>query len=419
MNNNLINSVQSSDDSAMLTVPVKNTQKVKTVIDSKRMSSFRFIVTNARSLRPKIKSLCHAFNELDLHIAVVSESWLRPGPDLGAQLLDVEDRENICLLHKSRQSRRGRTAGGGIVIGYNKNKINTERRMRRKNFELISAVGRLPGTRQRIAVHGIYIPPQTRAGLVDEINELVKDEISKIEEFPDISETGAGATRRGAALDLTYTNFLDSMNLVQVCEHLKNDDGHPSDHDIVYVESNLKNKDRFKWIKYRTRIRNKGGDAVFSKKLREMDWSHVTREPNNNKKAELLVSTLNHLMNESYPMVTRKKKSTDDPWITPFIKSKIKTRKKCYRWVHLKKNTDRLIREGKKSYYEKFTELAKKTGDSALYYKVVGRLINSEAPKPFLISFLVMKTPYRPRKRLTFSHRYPTISLRSPRLTSH
>ena len=75
-----------------LNVPQTQITRVKTVINRcKKSSSFRFIVTNARFLRPKIGSLCCAFNELELHVAVVSESWLRPGPELDAQIADIED----------------------------------------------------------------------------------------------------------------------------------------------------------------------------------------------------------------------------------------------------------------------------------------------------------------------------------------
>ena len=52
--------------------------------------------------------------------------------------------------------------------------------MVRGNFELVSTAGRLPGSKRRVAIIGAHIPPQTRASLVEEINEQVKNEISKL-----------------------------------------------------------------------------------------------------------------------------------------------------------------------------------------------------------------------------------------------
>ena len=60
---------------------------------------FNFLLTNARSLAPKIESLLDYFEELDLSMAIVAESWLKPGEDL--EKVDLQFGESISVLHKS------------------------------------------------------------------------------------------------------------------------------------------------------------------------------------------------------------------------------------------------------------------------------------------------------------------------------
>ena len=82
---------------------------------------------------------------------------------------------------------------------------------------------------------------------------------------------------------------------------------------------------------------------------------------------------------------------TDDPWIIPAIRKAIKTRKwifkedskRTQRWKTKKQETDRMIKEAKRDHNFKYVEQAKRTGDPALYFKVVNRLKDREAPKGF------------------------------------
>ena len=43
---------------------------------SPRINSFNFLLTNARSLAPKIDSFVENFNERDIDLCVVTETWL-------------------------------------------------------------------------------------------------------------------------------------------------------------------------------------------------------------------------------------------------------------------------------------------------------------------------------------------------------
>ena len=76
--------------------------------------------------------------------------------------------------------------------------------------------------------------------------------------------------------------------------------------------------------------------------------------------------------------------------MTPFKKRKIRSRKQKFKknrrspaWKKRKKETAKLVRDGKRDYYNRFVTLAKKTNDAGLYYRAVAQLKEAEAPRPF------------------------------------
>ena len=72
---------------------------------------------NARSLNNKIGSLIESFEEFQLTIALLTETWFRDGFDLQRELLDLELGEDVTLLVRNRAGR-----GGGVAIGFNNKK---------------------------------------------------------------------------------------------------------------------------------------------------------------------------------------------------------------------------------------------------------------------------------------------------------
>ena len=81
-------------------------------------------MTNARSLAPKANSLAINMQELDAAFSIVSESWLREGNRLDRHLIDLENGEDLKIIHKSRKSKRGKTAGGGVAIVFDKKRYH-------------------------------------------------------------------------------------------------------------------------------------------------------------------------------------------------------------------------------------------------------------------------------------------------------
>ena len=52
-------------------------------------------------------------------------------------------------------------------------------------------------------------------------------------------------------------------------------------------------------------------------------------------------------------------------------------------WRNAKRETDGLIKEEKRNYYNAYVDKAKKTNDASLYYKAVARLGTAERQSPF------------------------------------
>ena len=82
----------------------------------------KLLLTNARSLSPKIESLQNMFSEHKIDVALITESWLKDGTTLDKDVIDLEYGTNLKIIYKNRpKSRAGsRRVGGGVSIIYNK-----------------------------------------------------------------------------------------------------------------------------------------------------------------------------------------------------------------------------------------------------------------------------------------------------------
>ena len=163
---------------------------------------------------------------------MISESSLKDGPSLEEDLQDLELGENLTILHKNRKSKGGKTAGGGVAIVFNKDKIRLkEYRIRSAKTELLCAVGKLPGLNRKIFVLSAYIPPQIKARQSKEALDLINRPVSQaknefddplviaggdfnnrplvdaLAEFDDMKIKQTPPTRKDEVLDLVASNL--------------------------------------------------------------------------------------------------------------------------------------------------------------------------------------------------------------------
>ena len=155
--------------------PVKQKKKNLTIIN-----------TNARSLCPKIDSLVDCFEELDVDVGIVTETWFRDGPDLDQDLLDLQLATGIGSIALNRPPNP--TTGisyGGIAVFYRKRLGNFKRKpvANPDNFEVLPVIGSLSGCSRKLIVVAAYIPPNylipRGAACLEYIENLVIDLKSK------------------------------------------------------------------------------------------------------------------------------------------------------------------------------------------------------------------------------------------------
>lgn len=138
------------------------------------------MLTNARSLAPKIESLQNYFQEHELDFALITESWLKDGEVLDRDVIDLEYGTDLKIIYKNRPRRTAgaRRVGGGVSIVFNKNTCNfRERKTGGNNFELVCATGRVGKMARLVALFCVYIQPRMLVEELANLNDLINDEI--------------------------------------------------------------------------------------------------------------------------------------------------------------------------------------------------------------------------------------------------
>ena len=144
---------------------------------------YNFLLTNARSLSPKILSLQAYFQEYALDFAMITESWLKDGQTLDRDVIDLEWGTNLKIIYKNRpkNSSRRRAVGGGVSIIFNKSTCNLrERKILGNKFELVLAVGRVGKVQRKVAIFCLYIEPRMKAAELSELCEIISREILRL-----------------------------------------------------------------------------------------------------------------------------------------------------------------------------------------------------------------------------------------------
>ena len=140
----------------------------------------RFLLTNARSLKPKIGALLDSFGSLNLYFACITETWYAGGRELRDHLTDIKGAAGIRILHKSRDGRTNKR-GGGVAIAFNSALCNFKQRQLKlveKGHEVICAVGKVGKIDRKVVVFVVYVPPGMRAPQLQKLREGLAAEVS-------------------------------------------------------------------------------------------------------------------------------------------------------------------------------------------------------------------------------------------------
>ena len=225
------------------------------------MKKMHFITTNCRSIIPKINSMYDYFDELDLSFAIISETWLKEGKSLEKLRSDMKHGYGLGLLHKNRPRHpSGKVvAGGGVGLIYDPKRISfKDYPIRKTNYEIMAALGKVPNLKRKILAISAYIPPKNRAShykgamnhisyLINKVNSELVDpyvvvggsfnryKMTFLGEFADIEEIITDT------LDKCCTNMNVLKNTIR--GPLTTETGTKSDHNVIATTVDLKNID--------------------------------------------------------------------------------------------------------------------------------------------------------------------------------
>ena len=372
--------------------------------------------TNARSVVEKVDSLVTLFEEMKLSFALLTETWLTNKVCSRRKLEDLTTGAEISFIRRDRGSR-----GGGVAIAYNPNKIKLTKLQvpqNSVNAEIVCAVGNSQKTKRKIAMISIYMPPSLRRDQLDgylyTLVELLDIGKTKYEEpiifmggdfngkdlgrlftaFPELNAIGAGATRNGLALDEVYTNVTNSVVHKDVQEPLSKRDGTKSDHAVIVAAVKLPKQKKARTISFSFRPITSSGKDMFKELIEAYDWNQIKRNDSSGT-AQAFDCILSEFFEQSFPVKTRKFKSTDAPWFNQEARRAVKRKIRIYRlegkserYKRAQIDCDRIIGEAKKRFWNRVLEKTAVTRNSSEYYRAVHIFKTKEAHKPWNISCL-------------------------------
>ena len=128
-------------------------------------TKINIINTNARSLCPKIESLINCFEELDVTIGVVTETWLADGASLDRDLQDLAKGAGLGFVSTAKPT-TGAHSLRGLAVVHN-TAACTLARLDMPNpggFEVLVNLSNLPGHSHKLFTVACYLPPNKHRG---------------------------------------------------------------------------------------------------------------------------------------------------------------------------------------------------------------------------------------------------------------
>ena len=385
----------------------------------KRSSEFVLAVTNARSIENKIDSMYDMFNELDVSVAVITETWSKDNENYKRIKERSEHEHGLSIIAKHRP---GRKKGGGVFIVAKNNCVEAkEYKLKNSRFEIVVTKCKIIGINRPLFIFGMYVSTALKKADVLSMFEMTNEEVLKIKtkekdpmfvfagdfnrndvtpligDYEDIEEyKNSPGTRQGARLDLVLSNINKNITSCEITTPLDDSAGTLSDHSTLVVKFALESRHKFKIIKYKSRTITPEAINELDELLSQIDWNdRLAACVTPSCMVEALNNELERCMNKAMPLKTKTRKSTDDPWINDPIRKAVKKRMRIYRaegrsvnWRHERDRCTAMIRKAKKNYYDRELLKAKTTSGSKLAYQAIRNLQCSDRPKQWSVNDL-------------------------------
>ena len=364
------------------------------------------LLTNARSLLPKMDSLTDAFGSLRLQFAAITETWFKPGKGLNGCITDIEGATGIRILHCSRDGRR-KSTGGGVAFAFDINTCNFKKRKFSSGaakLELLCVVGNVKKIDRKVVVFVVYLPPSCRVVEVAAYSEVLASDIAamktafknpiimvggdfnrrdiadSLKDAEELLPFTTEATRGNATLDIMYTNIGAYIKEPRVLPPLASANGSESDHRCVTACATLPAQNSFQWVVKYTRKRSRRADEDFCRDLGTVDWAVVLEADGVDAKTRALETTIAALTDRHFPLIRARKRSNEAPWITHRIRRLF--RKKCRIYKKYGRNeswwlTDERMQQEIKDSREEFVERTLAEGNSGRTFYAATKMLSS------------------------------------------
>ena len=344
-------------------------------------------------------------------MAVITETWFKPGQELDQVLQDVEDTTGYGFVRRDRRSGDGTSRGGGVAIVYRKNELQTHQLKIDSEFEIVATLSRRTGQRRKIITIGAYIPPAADADTSKRFLETISDSVRRfkakynapyfivagdfnrrkiaqeLREFSDIKLVRNGPTRCSVSLDLIFTNFPEYVKDSSILPALFNQAGTESDHKAVLVRTRIPRVPDYKVQSYYYTQQTPEGDAEFLKIIGQVDWTELEKMGDSSEMVDFLHGEFERAMSIAYKTIKTKRKSNQPQWINDYVLALIRRRRAVFRregrseeWKKLKKRTRSVIKH-RKAQYNKQKREKMISADSKSFHKCVRAIISDEKTK--------------------------------------
>ena len=371
----------------------------------------RLLLTNARSLRPKIDSLNDAFGSLGLNIACITETWYKGGRDLSEHLRDIEGSSGIRILHKSRDGRL-KKVGGGVAVAFDLGSCNLKIRNLRhmpSRFEVMCVAGVVGKVSRKVVVFVVYIPPTMKATELEELREAIAIEVgaakksyknplvmitgdfnhrdvgAALNEVEEFTQIVMDPTRGGNTIDVIYTNQPLAHCETRVLPPLEATNGAVSDHRCVFTEASFPPVRGYHWITQMRRTRDTAREEAFARELGTWDWECFGRDHDVDGMAGVLEDVILKLTDKHFPLVRVRRRSNESPWITKRVRRLWKRKIRLYKkggksqlWWNTERKMQVSLSEARSGFVERMLE----DGNMGRSFYSTAKKMSSAAPTP-------------------------------------
>ena len=311
-----------------------------------------------------------------------------------------------------------------MAIAFDSNKILLKKLSlstlnNRKEFEIVAARGKLRNYKKEITIFSCYIAPKLSKTDSAAFMETLSDAISEakstsegwfvlggdwnnrslsglLDMYPDISQLVTPPTRKDNTLDIFLTNLNCHIKTTAVCSPLEGEVGQKSDHKIVIFESLLPRPKSFTWEVHEYLQVTKVGSERFIELLKNETWQTVLSEwPNQDRMTINFHRILETHIDSCFSWKRVRRKSSDKPWISDAIRTRIKHRRAIFRlegrselWKRIDKGIQQTIAFRKRAYEDKMCSRLEQSGRSSKWYSIYKNLLSDDMPARWSVTEL-------------------------------